>query len=183
MKKAKLNKIKEKEKTVNEANEYSISKLIKIIIVIAIVFGVFYLITTLVVKPDNTPEENSIVDIDYDKITVGQLLDRPENEYYVLATMKSLYANDSLGTSIKYNELYNDYISRYNELENHLNVYNIDLDDAINKEYISDDLNISDDLSSIKLNEEVLFKVKEGKIDQYYVGSSEIIDALSNLNN
>jgi len=42
-------------------------------------------------------------------------------------------------------------------------------------------LNISNEISELKLNDETLFKIKNGKIEEYFVGSKEILKALSTL--
>lgn len=163
-----------------EKNEYSLKKMISIIIVLLIILVAFYFITILVVKPvkdDNI--DNSITEINSTKITLNNLLNRSEDEYYVLVTKESLY--DAINSKIDYTQLYNNYINEYSSLENALQFYNVDLDDALNKNYVGDELNISNQINEIKLNNEVLFKIKNKKIDEYFVGSSEILKVLSNL--
>ena len=54
---------------------------------------------------------------------------------------------------INYDTLYNKYISDYSNSEDSLKVYRVDLDDSL----------------------------KDGKIEHYYVGNTEILDALSEL--
>lgn len=176
MKKAKLIKTSNKEEKQMEKDSYSLKNLLSIIIALVVVLGIFYFITTLVVKPvkqDDT--NNTITEIDSKKITLNNLLNRKEVEYYVLAT------KESKNTHANYSELYNNYINGYNKEEGALSFYNVNLDDALNKNYLSDELNISDDISEIKLNDDVLFKIKNGKIEEYFVGSSDILEALSNL--
>ena len=176
MKKAKLIKTNKKEEKQMEKETYSLKNLLLIILILVITFGIFYLITTLVVDPvqeqniNNTPTQ-----IDATKITLSNLLNRKENEYYVLATKES--DNDK----VNYIELYNNAIQEYSKAEKALPFYNVDLNDALNKNYISEELNISDEISEIKLNDEALFKVKDGKIEKYFVGSKDIIKALSKL--
>ena len=180
MKKAKLIKTNKKEQKTVEQDTYSLKNLIRIIIVLVVILGIFYLITTLVVDPvkkDNA--NNSATQIDSTKITLNNLLNRKEEEYYVLATKESLY--DSANSKIDYSGLYNNYIKEYTSLEDALTFYNVDLDDALNKNYISDELNITDDLSKIKLNDEVLFKIENGEIEEYFVGSKDILEELSDL--
>lgn len=182
MKKAKLIKNKKGEQRKVENDTYSIKNLILIVLVISIVFGLFYLITSLFVKPvEENRIDNEVTEFDSTKITLGNLLDRNEDEYYVLATKESLY--DSYNSKINYSELYDNYISSYKTNEDSLQFYYVDLDDALNKNYISDELNISNKINEIKLNDEVLFKVKNGEIEQYYVGSSEILKALKKISN
>ncbi len=177
MKKAKIkNKVQKQKVEINET--YSFKTMIITIIILIIVFLLFYLITTLVVKPnsDNKEYNDSMTEIDDTKITLNHLLDRNKEEYYVLATMKSMYPSD-----VNYNEIYDKYITDYSSKENALDFYKIDLDDALNKNYVGNDLNITESLENMKLNNEILFKIKNGKIDSYYVGNSKIINVLSSL--
>lgn len=183
MKKAKLKKVNDKSEKEIIKEEYSLKKLIIIVVILAITFGTFYFITLLVVdKSDNKNDNgNNTSVIDSTKITLSQLLDRRENEYYVLATKNSMYKNIS-STSINYSNIYNDYIKRYkNNNENAITFYYVDLDDALNKNFIGEETTIGEDLSNLKLNNEVLFKIVDGKIESYSVGNQEIIDILSNL--
>ena len=90
--------------------------------------------------------------------------------------MKSLYYKQS-----NYDDIYQKYIDDYSSRENSLPIYNVDLDDALNKNFVSSDLNISDNIEDLKLNDEVLFKIKDGKIEKYSVGNKQIIEQLSNL--
>ena len=173
MKKAKLIKTEEKQ---IEKDTYSLKSLLSIIIIIIIILGAFYFITTLVIHPtQENNNNNTITEIDSTKITLNNLLNRKESEYYVLAT------KESYNSQVNYIMLYNNYISEYKKDEKALPFYNVDLDDALNKNYIGEKLNISNEINEIKLNDEVLFKVKDEKIEKYFVGSKDILEVLSNL--
>lgn len=175
MKKAKLIKNNKKEQVV-ENDTYSFKKLLLIIIVLSVLFGVFYFITSLLVDPiEKNETDNEVIEIDESLIHLGNLLNRKEKEYYVLATKKSK------NNQTDYQNLYNQYITKYTENEESLKFYNVDLDNAINKTYIGEELNITNNINEIKLNDDVLFKIKDSKIEEYYVGNSEILEALSKL--
>lgn len=181
MKTAKLRKNNKKQEKEIIKEEYSAKTMITIVVIILAIFLMFYLITTLVVKPvKQSNTDNPITEIDSTKITLSHLLDRSEEEYYVLATKKSLYS-ESVSSKINYTEIYNKYIKDYKSKENSKPFYYVDLDDALNSNFVSEELNITDDIKNIKLNNEVLFKINNGKIEKYYVGNSEIAKALSNL--
>lgn len=183
MKVAKIKKDnREKDKKAVNSNEtYSMKSMIKILLILVCIFVVFYFITTLLVKNKQTEEDsNNIVEIDSSKITLNNLLNRKEEEYYVLVTKESLYEIDGY-INTNYTSIYNSYISDYSSKDGALAFYTVDLDDALNKKYVSDNLNISDDLESLELNDEVLFKIKNGKIKSYYVGNSKIIEKLSSI--
>lgn len=178
MKTARIRK-KEKKETKIVEQEYSIKSLVKIILTISIIFCSFYLITKLLVKPSSDNEVNQSV-IDNTKITMNQLLNRKSNEYYVLATKESLY-NKTAYHNTSYMQIYNSYINKYIEKDDSLEFYYIDLDNALNKTYFGEKMNITDDISKIVLNDEVLFKIKNGKIEKTYIGKDKIIDKLSRL--
>ena len=177
MKTARIKKTnKEKEKLTQE--EYSIKKLLILIISITVIFFLFYFITTLLVKP--TLEKNdSVEQTDSSEISLNHLFDNKETEYYVIA-IKNNIKTSSL-TNVNYAELYEKYISDYTAKEGALKFYTVELDASINKNYLGEKMNITDNLSELKLNDEVLFKISNGKIAEYYVGKTEIIKVLSNL--
>lgn len=175
MKKAKLVKNNKKQEII-EKDSYSLKSFLLIILVLVIILGIFYLITTLVVKPVNpTDNDNGVTIIDETKITLNNLLNRKEKEYYVLATKQNNNAQAN------YQTLYNNYITEYKKQEGALTFYNVNLDDALNKGYISDKLNISNDLSELKVNDDILFKIKDNKIEEYFAGSKNILKQLSTL--
>lgn len=178
MKKAKIKKIYKIEKEEILKEEYSLKKLLLIILLVCGVLGIFYFITVLVVKPNNIMKSDNL-EIDSEKITFNQLFTRSDEEYYVLAVKKSLHENNY--SKENYIDLYNKYIEDYKSRENSLKFYIIDLDDAFNKNYISDELNITDDVDNLKLNDEVLFKINNKTIESYYAGKDSIINELSNL--
>ncbi len=180
MKKAKLIKKNEKQEMVD--NEYSVKTMVKTILIVLIIFGLFYLITYFVLnkKTESSDIETPAV-IDNEKITVSNILNQKEDEYYVLATKKSLYDKTTTKYEPNYIEMYNTYISKYQQEDDSLKVYKIDLDSAFNKNYISDKTSISDNASEIKISDEVLIKVSNKKIVNYYVGHSKIVEALKEL--
>lgn len=183
MKKAKLIRQVKKDNKKVEKDEYSIKKMLIIVIIVALIFVLFYGITMLVVKNKNKDSNDNssenVETLDIQKIVMSSLLTMGDAEYYVLATKESLY-NDTVA-HINYSELYGRYIKDYSEQEGSLKFYKVDLDDAMNKSYLSEDINISNDLSELRLNDEALFKINNGTIERHFVGRAEIIDELSSL--
>lgn len=175
MRKIKQKKIKEQPVTLDD--NYQAKNMFIIIIIIVVLLVPLYFITTLVLdnnkKETKTTENNTPVEIQTEKILVGQLLNRKDSSYYVIA-----YKKDN-----KMSSLFNQYINDYKKNEEHLNIYKIDLDEGLNKNYISDTTNITDELKDLKLSDTTLFKIVDGKIDSYYVGNNDVIDALKELKN
>lgn len=176
--KIRKNKIKEENK-VNMDTNYSLKSMIKILITLLLIFSIFYLITYFLIDKKQQEEVSTPVVIDTSKITLNQLLNRKEQEYYVLVTKNNSTKSNYMETN--YNTIYNNYIKTYEQKADSLEFYYVDLDNALNKNYVSEDLNITDNLEEMKLNEDVLFKIKNKKIEKYYVGKQTIIDKLSRL--
>lgn len=178
MKVARVRK-KEEIKREKETNEYSVKRIIKILGCVVLVFVIFYFITVLLVNNKKEDNVDSPAVIDSSKIILNQLLSQNEEEYFVIATKASLYEASYL--NMDYIALYSDYITDYKKNEDALTFYYVDLDDALNKKYMTQNLNISNDIKNLELNDEVLFKIKDGKIEKYYIGKDEILDKLSRL--
>ncbi len=181
MKKAKITKqLKKKEKPI-ETSEYSLKNLVIIIVSLLVIFALFYLITTLIVKPASKDylDNSNEYQFNFTKIILNHLLDRPEDEYYVIAVKKS--DSSEVNQNANYKVIYSKYIQDYRSKEDALTFYNVDLSELINKSYVKDETNITDNLNELTLSDDVLFKIKKGKIDKYYVGSENIIKALSDL--
>ena len=105
-----------------------------------------YFITNIIVKNRTESELATPVVVDSSKITLNQLLNRTEEEYYVIATKSSLYENSYLTTD--YINFYNEYINSYKQKEESLPFYYIDLDNALNKGYLGEELNIIYDIQT-----------------------------------
>ena len=178
MKVAKIKKQHKKE-TLNSEEDYSLKRMIKIVMLLLVIFGFFYFITVILI--DNKSGENNKMTsvIDSSKIILSQLLNRNEDEYYVIATKASIYDSSYIETS--YIQFYNNYINSYVQEENSLKFYYVDLDNALNKNYLGEEIKITNNIENLKLNNEVLFKIKNGKIEEYYVGKDQILDKLSSL--
>ena len=109
MKKAKITKSKNKQDiTSNDVIEmYSFQKIFKIFIILILIFIIFYVITNLLIKNKHTSEDNYTAVIDSTKIILNQLLNRKEEEYYVIATQPSKYKSVYIETD--YINFYNNY--------------------------------------------------------------------------
>lgn len=156
---------------INDENSYTSKNLIIVITIISVVLIGFYFITKIVIS--NQKEEKYVSEsvIKSDVIIFGQMLNRSENEYYVLAY------NDK--SNLK--NIYNNYIKTYSQKDDSLKVYKININDEFNKKFIANKNNITDDINSLTIKDEVLFKIKEGKIESYKIGSSEISTTLKEI--
>ena len=176
MKVAKIKKHEKNKKAVVEES-YSMKNMLSLILVVLVAFILFYVITYFVVKKDVVEQpSNNNTEIDSTKITFNNLLNRNEDSYYVLA-----YKTKVENEQANYKNLYDNYINNYINRSDSLSFYYIDIDDAFNKNYIGTETNITDDLGNLKIADEVLFRIKDGKIEKTYIGKDKIIDKLSRL--
>ena len=154
---------------------FNIKQLILFILIIMITLGLFYGITTLVLdkknntKVDNTEEANNDVTIDYNTILAKNILSQSQEAYYVLAS----FTEDSNVTE------YKNTIEKYKNKENSLKVYEVDLNSAFNKAYVSDESNLTGE--NITFKETTLIKVENKQIKEVFEGKDEITKALSTL--
>lgn len=151
--------------------KYNIKQMLIIVIIVIAVLGLFYGITLLVTEKKQTKTTNdnnnyNDVVIDYDKILAQSILSKKETEYFVFAS----FSSDEKLTS------YNSAIAKYQGKENAYKVYDVDLDDAMNSNYVGDESHFTD--RNIIFSETTLLKIESGIIVNVYQGE-DIINALS----
>lgn len=171
MKKAKINPIMGDQKKLkglkanNDTDENEIKSFIILVIIISILIGAIYGVTELLKKKDNNEETKTVGKINYDRISIGTLLNRPESEYYVM-----IYnTNDS--NAIVYSTLLTQYMSKSSE-KDYIKIYYCDLENKINSNYynVNNDNKSNPDakkISELDLGDITLIKVKNGKIIKY----------------
>jgi len=116
-------------------------------------------------------KENDITykaEIQTTKILCGQTLNRSDSEYYVLA-----YETGEDTVS-----LYDSVLERYNASSKALPLYKLDLSNSRNGICKSDTLNISNNISELKLSVPTLIKVVNGNITESYKSYDEIKNKL-----
>ena len=145
----------------------SLYKSVIITVVVVLLFvGLFYLFAVYITnKPEKTkiPEET----ISYEQITAGSTFNMSDEEYVVLFYSRE---NNSEITSK---------ISSY-KTNKKINVYYVDLDDAINNSVKSDTSNKSaTKASELKVVNPTLIKINNGKIVEYVEGQSNVVNYIS----
>lgn len=144
-----------------------------LIIIIVIIFVVgFYFLTIFL--SDKIGEKNTTAGIEetktnaviqYDEILAGSTFNMSESDYYVL-----FYDASAL-----YNNTYLTLVKDYNALTSHKKIYNVDLNNGMNKSYISDIGNITtSDITKLKIQRPTLIEIKDGNNIQ----SVEGLDAI-----
>lgn len=166
-KKNKIKKIKN-ERIVNEEQQ-EVFRFLKILFIVLLLIIVVYFSTRFFVKRDlgKEEQETSVTEVDHTKMVFGTMLNRKEESYYVFAfSSKNLDAN-----------YYGALASKYSSLKDSLYVYYIDLEDSMNKEFVSKDGKTNPNaksVSELSVGELTLIKVEKGKIAKYLETLSEI---------
>ena len=164
-KKIKKEKIK-KEKPELSDTEETIRSFIILLIIILVVIGITYYFTNLG-NNKNTNNTTNEITIQYDDISVGMILNRNEyKEYYVLA-----YFDD--GTNAYEIE---NLIKEYSGDRLNTKLFTVDLNDPINKDFVTTDnakLNVTS-ADELLFKTDTLLHIKDGKIIKTYTDFSSI---------
>ena len=162
----KLKKIKVNNISADE-DENDVKKFIIIVLVIALVVGVIYFFTEKFKKNPTDTQENETVagQINYDKVVIGTLLNRPEGNYYVL-----IYSSED-DNAMKYSTMVSKYTQKSTE-DAMIRLYYCDLANTLNKAYynVNGDNKSNPKAKTIKeldLGDLTLIRVKDGKIVEY----------------
>ena len=164
--------MKKNNKSYNQ--NFEVGNLVKIILVILVVFGLFYVLTYYIQKnkkteSNNNDTKNTITTIQYDEILMGEILNQSENEYYVLLVKNGDYI-----------KTYKEYISKYS---NGNKFYYSLIDNGMNSRYLSDTSNLNvENIDELKVVGTSLVKVNSGKIIESYDGNSSVMQAFIKIN-
>ncbi len=164
----KKEKNKQEDKLIKYVDEDTnqIKKLIIILVCVFLITGLLYVASSKFIIKDGVSDEETTEEesIDYTSINVGNIFNRPYDEYYVFA-----YDPDSLEAS-----LYASYLTMA-DVEK---IYFLDLSNEINKRYIGTGNELATTPSEISLEEPTLIKIKNGKIVKYLVTIEDIAKEL-----
>ena len=157
-----------RERKVIASDEMSVSGFFKIILWLLIILIGFTLITMYVTRDKKEKPSN---DIQYTNIIVGSILNRSEEDYFVLVEKED-------DTNI---QSYQTMIDKYNNKDEHSRFYIVLLSDPFNASYVADEANLSvEKITDIRFSETTLLHIKDGKITSARVGN-DISDYLNKL--
>ena len=150
-------------------------KVVKVFIGIFIFLIFFYFLTVYLLQRDvssgvvdTTPGE---ADIQYQEILAGSSFSMNASHYLVLYYDMS---DESLRSS------YTSLISSYEDLDNHLPIYTVDMSSTFNKKYSSDTSNSSvQDLDDLQINGPTLIEFNNDSVSDYIQGQEAISEFLS----
>ncbi len=148
-----------------------VSKLIKLVIIITVVFAVFYGVTIFLTIEEEQEVEKTPATIQYDNILTSTIFNRVAGEYYVVLTT----SDENISA------IYSSYMGVYIGKTDALRVYYSNLNNPFNTKYISETSNIVNDLNALKFSGDTLIKVKDGNIIESYEGKDKIIEKLKEL--
>ena len=173
-------KLKQERKKINNVSvtDSDIWSKAIIVCVIICVFCAFYFLTVFISKDDSSSTNSNssnkktteTTNISYDEILLGRSFSMEDGEYLVL-----YYDKDNSDLSSEMSSA----LSTYNNKDSHLNVYTVDMSDALNSSFTSDEANHdAKDVSEMKISGPTLIKFNNNKIDDYIEGKDEITDYL-----
>ena len=162
-----------KNKLKNEKYENEELKLVKnliVILLIVVLFSLgFYFLTDKVVIKEKI--NNQETEINYDKATVGTMLNRPYDEYLVLLF------NSEESEAAYYGTLLSNY-------DGDKKIYFVDLSLKTNEAYVSEKSSgVFKDVKDAKFSGPTLLEISESKVKNFLETKEEIKKALSNEKN
>ncbi len=164
-----------KKETYQSEEQIEMKRFIIILIILIIIVLAVYLFTRIFVTKDllNESENETTTPgvINYNITSIGAMLTKPEDEYYVL-----IYDTTSLD-SVYYSSL----ASSYSQNEKALKVYLADLNNELNKKYYDKSnikLNVTN-IEELKVGDRTLIKVKKGAITETYQTEADIAKILA----
>lgn len=154
---------KERRQTRNQVvvdEELKIDSFFKIVVVLLIILVIFAGITMWATR-DKSEKEKTV--IQYTKIVAGSILNRSEEDYYVLVEAK-----DDENTAT-YESLINKYVAKADSKR----VYIVDLADPFNSNYIGEENVLSfENITDARFKESVLLHIVNNKISSSKFGES-----------
>lgn len=145
------------------SEQKDVKSFIIVVLVVLCCVGLIYLATRAFVTKDlfNKEEEEvtTPATVNYDKAIVGNMLGKPEKEYYVVVyDMTGNYMSDM-----------SSLVSSYNNKENHKHIYTVDLSNKLNADYYDvENENVkATSVENFKFGDVTLIKVVDGKVKLY----------------
>lgn len=169
--------IKKETKTVQKnLPEYGLSSEVKNFIIVSIsvllFFGLFYFITMVILGGNNSSKngETADVEVQHKEILVGTSFSVKDSQYYVL-----YYEAEDDDISYDMASL----ISKYRSANQNIPLYTVDMSNALNSSFKSDEANrLASKASELKIAGPTLINFVDGKIDKYVEGIDNIKEIL-----
>lgn len=168
--------MKKKNMKIETEEQKELKKFIFVILgLVIIIVGIYFFTRAFVTKDlfeDKNEKTYATGTINYDIAIVGNMLNRPNTEYYVMA----------FGSEEAEGVYYNTLVSKYMQKEKALKVYYLDTENELNKKYVAEnEESKSTSFSSIdklKLGNITLMKIKNGKVTKYITNVDDLKEEL-----
>ena len=163
---------KEKSKKIEDVNNSpSVKGIIRTFIIVALVFGFFYLLTYILVgdfgTKKDTKEETTI---QYDEILAGSSFSMNTSKYLVV-----YYDFDADDASEILSAIYT-----YEAKSDALKVYTVDLGNALNKNSVSEKSKKNPkDATELAINGPTIIRFRDGMVREYIEGKDKVVNYLS----
>ncbi len=139
-----------------------------LVAVVVVVLGVYFFTKKFITKEvdEEKADTPAVGTVNYDMAIVGNMLNKPEDDYYVF-----VYDSEAIN-----GEFYksSDYVTEYlndTENENKLRIYYVELNDYFNKDYKASEDEESNPkaktVEEFKFGDFTLVRVKKGKVNKY----------------
>ena len=150
-----------------------ISKVIKCVIAVFIVFGLFYLLTLYLTDRNlRSSVKVSEARIQYEIILAGESFQQNGDDYMIL-----YFDEENIGD-------YSTALSEYNDKNSKVSLYKCYTNEALNKKFIASDNNKSkspEKIEELKVEENTLIRFKDHKVVEYITGRDDIVSYLKSL--
>lgn len=157
-----MKKRKEKLKT---AEQEEMTKFVIVLLVVLACVGGIYLLTRAFVTKDlfkkEETKETTKGSVNYKSAIVGNILNRPYDEYYVIVY------NTTSDVAADISTMLTDYDNKVDETK--LFMYVVDLNNKLNADFYDPEKENTKgtDVSSFKFGDKTLLRIKNGKVNKY----------------
>ncbi|MBE6157116.1 MAG: hypothetical protein E7161_05215 [Firmicutes bacterium] len=163
------------QKSSEELNEVKV--FVIIVALIAILIGAIYGLTELLMGDEPTTNDSVVAgEINYNKVSVGTLLNRPYDNYYVIVY------NSEDDKAALYSTILTKYMQKSSD-KNYIKIYFCDLNNNLNSVYYDVNGDGKSNSKATKVEEfdfgdVTLIKVEKGKVKKYIENYEEIKEIL-----
>ncbi len=165
------NKNKENKKIETVKTNSEVKGIIRTALIVALVFGFFYLFTYVLVGDFGNDEDTDVeTTIQYDEILAGTSFNINTAKYIVVY----YDFEDDDATEIA------TAISTYEAKEDALKVYTVDLGNALNSNVVSEESNKNPkNATELSINGTTIIRFRDGEVREYIEGTDKVVDYLS----
>ena len=145
-----------------------VKKFVIILFGVALICFFAYLFTAKFLVKEDSSSKREDVTIEYNSVDVGNIFNRPYDNYFVLAVDKE--SKDA--------SYYDNITLSYSNESKSKKVFNLDLSLKVNKKYVGKSNKNAKNASEVSLSSPTLIEIKDGKIVNYYDTKESITNAL-----